>query len=150
MSQLPAASSAIASLPPPPRRRWGWTLLLLLAIFVSGLAIGAVGAVVYVRHQLLTAIHSPEVMPERLTQRLRRRLSLSDEQTAKVLAILQSRQRELQKIRARAQPEVEAQLNQVAEEIAAVLNPQQREKWLTGFRQMRELWMPPLLPLKNR
>jgi hypothetical protein len=131
---LPAA-------PPHGRRRWV-SLLLSLVIFASGIVIGAAGAAGFIRREILHVLRDPGAVPDRITQRLKTRLSLTDEQADKVQDILETRQRSLQAIRTRIQPEVVKQLRLAKEEVGDVLDDRQRERWEADFDRLRELWLP--------
>jgi len=124
-------------------RRW-LTWLLMLVVFFSGLAIGIGGTSITILNRILDAFHHPEKAPQRIAARLQGKLDLTDEQTVKVEAIVQTRQRELQKIRREVQPRVESQLDQVEQEIAEVLDEAQQAKWHALIRHWREVWIPPL------
>jgi hypothetical protein len=83
---------------------------MLSAIFLSGLLVGVGITLLAVRQGMLYGIHHPEEMPVRVVARLRRPLSLSDEQADRIESIIRQRQVHLQEIRRRYQPEVEAEL----------------------------------------
>ncbi|MCL4202872.1 MAG: hypothetical protein KJ000_10265 [Pirellulaceae bacterium] len=118
--------------------------LMLAAIFLSGLLVGAGLTLMAVRQGVLYGIHHPEEMPVRVAARLRRPLSLSDQQADRVQAIIRERQSQLQEIRRRFQPEVEAELEQVYQQIREILDDQQRERWDQIYTRLRETWIPPL------
>ncbi|MBI5252459.1 MAG: hypothetical protein HY912_23440 [Desulfomonile tiedjei] len=128
----------------PKRRRWR-SFFLGMMILLFGIAIGAGGTVVIAKRVILHAIHHPEEAPKRMTERVRSKLDLSEEQTAKVKAILTERQKEIQALRRRIQPEVENELQKAKEEVAAILRPDQAEKWRERFDQLR-IWFPALPP----
>jgi len=117
---------------------------MLAAIFLSGLLVGAGLTLMAVRQGVLYGIHHPEEMPVRVAARLRRPLSLSDQQADRVQAIIRERQSQLQEIRRRFQPEVEAELEQVYQQIREILDDQQRERWDQIYTRLRETWIPPL------
>ncbi len=133
-------------LPPAPRRRRWLSLVLAVVVFASGFAAGAGTSVVVIHNRLLRAIRHPELGPERITNRLRRSLELSDAQATKVEAILRQRQVALQDIRRRVQPEVEAQIDLVEKEVDDVLRPEQKQKWHEMLKQLRATWLPPAPP----
>jgi len=129
----------------PARRRWrmvAFVFVLLTAGFIAG---GATAAIV-IRHMVRDAMLHPERMPQRMTKRLSRRLDLTDQQQQHVLAILTARQKRLQAIRRRVQPEVLTELEQAKREIAVVLDAEQAAEWNRFYAEMLELWMPPLQP----
>lgn len=125
----------------PHPRRWLMWLLMFVMLF-SGMVIGAGGAAIVIRSQVISHLHEPERMPERATKMLARRLDLSDEQTAEVKQILVYRQQELLAIRRETLPRVNEQLDQVEQEIAAVLINEQRTKFAADFQRLRETWVP--------
>ncbi|MBN2476509.1 MAG: hypothetical protein JXB62_17980 [Pirellulales bacterium] len=135
MSALPRPAA-------PPRRRAWVRLLLSLAIFVSGVVVGAGGTLIVVRNRVLHAVHHPEDMPAVIAARLRRTLSLRDDQAQQVEQILRQRQLALQEIRRRFQPQVETELDAVEAQISAVLDETQRVRWQKHFEHLRRTWMP--------
>jgi hypothetical protein len=98
------------------------------------------------RRGVLITLQNPEAIPKHLSTHLRRKLDLSDQQTAQVEDIFRQRQVVLQNIRRRVQPEIEVQLDQVEKEISSVLDDRQRAKWQQDFRELRRTWIPPLPP----
>lgn len=136
-------SGSLPMAPTSGRRRW-ISLLLTLVIFVSGVLIGAAGAAGFIRREILHVLRDPAGAPARITQRLTRRLSLTDVQAGKIQGILEARQRSLQAVRATVQPEVMKQLLLAKTEVAGVLDEQQRQRWEADFDRLRELWIPPM------
>ena len=139
----PATMPVVPKTPLRPRRRW-IRVVLWLVIFGSGLFAGTGLTLIAVRQGALHAIHHPEEMPANLAKRLRRPLRLTDEQTEQVRQILSGRQKALEEIRGRYQPENEQQLDLIEAEIADVLDDQQREIWHRIFDNKRRIWIPPL------
>lgn len=130
-------------LPSAPRRnRRALRLLLYLLIFVSGSVVGAGVALIVVRNSALHAVHHPDDMPGLIAARMARALSLSDKQKSEVESILRERQAALQTIRREFQPQVEGQLDQLEEQVSAVLDVEQREKWESRFEYLRRTWVP--------
>jgi hypothetical protein len=126
-----------------PRRRGKWkTVALGLAILLCGMLIGAGGAVICVQKILVYAIHHPEEAPARMTARLRKKLHLSDDQAARVKAILSERQKAIQAIRRETQPKVMKELERTKEEVAAILSPDQARLWRSRFAQLQGRWFP--------
>ncbi len=129
----------------PRRRTWVYVVLWLI-IFGSGVVVGAGSTLWVVRNRVLYGIQHPERAPAGLARHLQRMLDLDDAQRAQVEQIFERRQKELQKVRRTFQPEVEAQLDQVEQEVSAVLNDEQRTEWQTRFRELRNRWLPTLPP----
>ena len=140
----PLPSPATASLPAPGRRRRWLRIVLSAVIFVSGAVVGTGATLLVIRHQLLYALYHPDEMPTRVAARLRRALRLSEEQAEQIQTILVQRQQSLQTIRRRVQPEVEAELDQIEQQISAVLNEPQRQSWQQQFAGLRGTWLPPV------
>lgn len=129
--------------PPRPSQSKPWLrVLLLLVIFLSGAIVGTGGTLLAVRQRVLHRIHHPEEMPTIVTARLRYKLGLSDKQTQQVEAVLRNRQRDIQAMRREVQPQLEGQLDQLAKEIAEVLDDEQRIQWEEHFRMLRDTWLP--------
>lgn len=129
-----------------PRRQTWLVVVLWLIIFGSGVVVGAGSTIWVVRNRVLDGIQHPDRAPAGLARHLQRMLDLDDAQRAEVEQIFERRQKELQKVRRAFQPEVEAQLDQVEQEVSAVLNDVQRAEWQTRFRELRNRWLPALPP----
>lgn len=73
---------------------------------------------------------------------LRQQLGLTDEQVAAIEAIVQDRQEIVQHMWEQLRPQVQAAMSEVHAEIAALLSPEQRERfhaWLQQQRQAHEV-----------
>jgi hypothetical protein len=121
-------------------------LLLWAVIFGSGFFVGTGVTLIAVRNGLLQAIHHPERMPVNVANRLKRPLRLSDQQVREIQAILRQRQQSLEELRGRVQPELMEELDLIEQQIAEVLNEDQRVTWKKMFDRMRRVWVPPLPP----
>lgn len=131
---------------PPPRprtRRWRRIVLALL-IFIGGAACGAGIATVVIVRSVQHSMRHPELAPARVTDRLTRRLDLTPAQADQVRQIIRTRQQSLLDIRRDVQPRVDMQLTALEDEIDAVLNDEQREKWRALVQQFRKTWLPPM------
>ena len=124
------------------RRRW-WPWVIVLVVFVSGGVIGAGTTLLLVRNRALESIHNPENVPTKITRRMRRSLRLSDSQSREIEDILRKRQNNLLRLRQEILPRIHAELDEVDDEISAVLNNKQRERWRRRFTQLRSTWVPP-------
>jgi hypothetical protein len=142
----PDMSSSALELPIPRKRRPWRTLLLGLVILFCGILIGAGITVIALQKVVLYAIHHPEQVPNRLTERLRGKLGLSDDQAKKIKAILNERQNAFQVLRRSTRPKVEREFDRLREEVAAVLDENQARKWRKRFDAIRRQWMPPPPP----
>ncbi len=143
MSQVADPHRVAAELAPVVHRTRRWLIwLLMLAMFLSGMGIGIGGTLIVVRNRILDAFHHPEKAPKQIADRLRNKLSLTEAQASRVEAILQAHQVELRKIRRVAQPQVEAQLDQVEQEIDQMLDAGQQAKWHEMMSSLREVWIP--------
>jgi hypothetical protein len=141
--EMPSSTSEFPLL----RRRRPWRSFLLgLIILFCGMLIGAGITVIILQKVVLYAIHHPEEVPNRLTERLRNKLSLTDEQTKKVKAILIERQKAFVALRRAIRPKMERELEQLREDVAAVLDENQARKWRKRFDRLRRQWMLPQPP----
>lgn len=132
---------------PVPRKRRPWRSLLLgLGILLCGILIGAGITVIVLQKMVLYAVHHPEQVPTRLTERLRGKLGLSDDQAKKIRAILNERQKAFQALRRATRPKMEREIERLEEDVAAVLDENQARKWRKRFDRLRRQWMPPPPP----
>ncbi|HTY23792.1 MAG TPA: hypothetical protein VMC85_11710 [Desulfomonilaceae bacterium] len=139
-------SSSTVGLSIPRKAGRGRSVLLGLIILLCGILIGAGVTIVVLHKVVLHAIHHPEEMPRRVTERLRHKLGLSDEQAVKVRAILTERQKAFQELRRAARPKVEREIERLKEEIASVLDEKQARKWREQLEKLRRKWVPPPTP----
>lgn len=121
--------------------------LLGLLILICGIAIGTGGTVVVMKHIILNAIQHSERVPQRITDRMRGKLGLTEDQAAKVKAILTERQKKIQALLRQVRPEVDKEFEKAKEEVAAILKPDQAKKWRERFDRLR-IWFP--APPANR
>lgn len=135
-------NSAPATLPPVKRRRW-LALVLTAIIFVSGLAIGSGLTFMYADYRRAYYLSHPEEVPRRFTQRLRRVLKLTDEQAVQVEAIVAARWPKFQETRRQVYPILSQHLDAFRVEVAAVLRPDQLDRWDRYIERIRKMWNPP-------
>jgi Spy/CpxP family protein refolding chaperone len=119
-------------------RRWK-AVVLGLVILVCGALIGSAATIIHLKH-VFGVVHTPGAAAERITDHMRRQLDLSDEQAAKVRAILTKRETALRGIVHEMQPKLEKQLQLAKEEVAAVLDPEQARRWRTRFNRLEDRW----------
>ena len=126
-----------------PRRRWVWPVLLALVIFVSGVLVGGGLTFKIITSGFKRSFQDPEVSAERITNRMKRRLDLTDEQVVQVRRIILERQKAFQSMRKHVRPQLEAQIEKTRQELAAVLSPEQARKWEKRFGHFLKFWLPP-------
>ena len=127
-------------LPRPRKRHWRVVMLMLL-IFIAGGVLGAAGTIIYTVHHLQEIGQHPERAPQRITQRMREKLDLTDAQAEAVQEILERRQHELMAIRREIHPRVKAIMDASRDEIAEVLTDDQQVKWKQMYEQFDRRWM---------
>jgi hypothetical protein len=89
---------------------------------------------------------APEPPVGDLVDRLRNELLLSDDQVQKVREIYQQRHDALVAIRDKMGPELKSEYDKLDEQMKAVLNTAQYERWSERFRSLRERMLPPPPP----
>lgn len=132
---------SLTTLPPPSSQRWR-RVALMMAIFLSGAIVGAVAGGYVARQQMLFMLQHPEQIPDRVLPRIRSQLSLSDEQTSQVDAIVRRRHAAMEVARSKCYPELVAEFEGLCSDIAEVLSPKQRDRW----DELRELVKQRYLP----
>jgi len=125
------------------RRSWRRVVMILL-IFLGGAACGAAVATMAVTHSRHHDMQSPPAMSGHITARLAALLDLTDDQSRQVREIILRRHDALIDVRREIQPRLEAELAVLEEQIAAVLNEQQRVKWHAHAASVRAQWLPPI------
>lgn len=126
-----------------PRRRWVWTVLLALVIFISGVLVGGGLSFKILTSGFKRAFQDPAVSAERITNREKKRLDLTEEQVVQVRRIILEQQKAFQSMRKQVQPQLEAQIENTRRELAAVLTPEQARKWGKRFNLFLKFWLPP-------
>jgi hypothetical protein len=121
-------------------------VILALVIFFGGMAVGSAATVAIAVHRIRYGLRHPEEAPARIAAVLTRRLDLSEDQREKVTELIAERQKHLQAIRRRDQPEVEAELQGLRQDIDGVLTPDQQAKWHDMFDDAIAFWLPPPPP----
>jgi Spy/CpxP family protein refolding chaperone len=109
----------------------------VVALFVVGVAVGALGAYVLLAHQRLR--HGPGMGGpghRHMSAELQRRLDLTADQQRQVEAILGDSHRETMAIWQEVRPRVMAVIERAQNRIALILTPRQREEF-ERYRQER-------------
>ena len=117
-------------------------VLLLLLFFVSGVCVGVVGTRLAVRHFVRQAIARPDFLRQKIEANLTRRLGLNAGQQAKLQEILVQAQKNFKDLRAEYQPRNLAIFAGAQTSVAAILTPEQREKFEKIQAESKELWQP--------
>ncbi len=114
---------------PAPRsmRARNWLSLGMVAVvFCAGVLVGVAAARTMQTPKPLASLNE---IPTRVADRMQRDLHLSDDQRDRLEQIARSHQAQLRRIRAQIAPEIRAEMNQIIDEMAAVLSPEQAERW---------------------
>ena len=104
----------------------GRATLLLLGIFLLGLACGALGAAAFGLHRWRWGHYSSERMERFVVRRLSHRLDLDDTQRKVLEDVTHRAHQQLEQIHSEVQPRVEAVIEQACRELSPVLRPDQR------------------------
>ena len=114
--------------------------LVLALVFIAGLVLGVVATRIAVRKFVQTAITQPDKLRDRIELRMSRRLALTPEQREKVHTALRQAQERIQALRAENQPRFNLILTDTRDDIAAVLTPEQKEKFAQFRRENQQLF----------
>ena len=115
-------------------------VLLLVLVFLAGLAVGVVGTRLVVRQMVRTAIERPDRVRLMLERRLDRRLNLTADQQAQVHDILTNAQAQIQDLRREFRPQLGRVVMQANREITAILTPGQRVRFERMKRENPLFW----------
>lgn len=114
----------------------GLAILLAAALFASGLAVGALGVHLFYAHRVVAFGAPPMPVGPMFERWLERSLELSEPQRREVGEILERSRFEAEVLRREMGPRLHAMNRQTIESIAAVLTPEQRER----FEQEMTRW----------
>lgn len=84
----------------------------------------------------------PEVLPVEITDTLTRRLKLTAEQSEEVLNVITYRHGRIEEVREESSPEIHSEFDLLEEEVAAVLNDRQKQRWLRTTEWVRKSFLP--------
>ena len=104
----------------------------------AGVAVGAAGSVLLIRQRIASVLRQPEQIPDRVVPILRHRLSLTDEQTEQVAAIVRRRYTALEEVRSEFTPRVATELRLLRTEVDAVLTSDQKDRWAIWCQRVEE------------
>ncbi len=109
-------------------------VVAVVALFVSGIAIGALGTHLYYAYRVRGPIGPPAMGAGFFVERLERRLDLTPEQAAEIDAILERTHETAAEMRRDLRPRIEELMERTADEIRGVLTDEQRE----AFEKLRQ------------
>jgi len=135
MTQTNPSPAEARDLPKAPARRRWVSVVLTLVVLASGMILGAGSVLLVVRHRALMRIHRPQEAAAMDTARIQKALGLNDEQARKVQAILLARQ-------AAIYGSVQKEFDRLEDDVAGVLDEQQRQLWHEKFGWFRKTWIP--------
>ena len=133
-------SSSVRHAPLPPRHGWRgrryWLAVLSLVLaLAAGIAIGAGGAILYIRKT-----HPKRPEPDRFIQdylsRMEELISLTPDEKTAVEGIVRVRFQFMEKLREEFQDEIRAQFDETSEEVKAIVGPERYEAW-KEYREKR-------------
>ena len=84
----------------------------------------------------------PEVLPTEITQTLARRLRLTEDQQSEVLKIISRRHARIEEVRQESAPEIHSEFDRMEQEVAAILDPRQKQQWLATAEWVRSSFLP--------
>ena len=145
--QIHSTQTAEHITPPPRRKPRRWLMVLLgILILISGMVIGAGMTVIVGRRMVRQFMDHPERLYTRTTNRLRKSLDLSDEQTDEVREIVEERLGALIEIHREVRPKVEEQLRLFRDEVTKILDEDQLDSWNKHFIHIERALLPPHHP----
>ncbi|MEL6894592.1 MAG: hypothetical protein AAFP90_00620, partial [Planctomycetota bacterium] len=70
------------------------------------------------------------------------RLGLTDDQSQAVLAVITKRHGRIEEVRQDSSPEIHAEFDLLEEEVSALLNDKQKQRWLSTADWVRKSFLP--------
>lgn len=104
-------------------------IVVLLLIFIAGIAVGVVGTRYVVKRNIREAVRQPEKVRLRIKRELARELSLDAAQQTKLDGVLINLQQEIAKVRTERQPNFRPILADTQRGITELLTPEQQLKF---------------------
>ena len=114
--------------------------LVLALVFGAGFTAGVVVTRDVVRHYIQKIVRNPDRVRDLLEQRLTHELRLDANQRQQVHLILGESQKDLRELRREFAPPFLAIVSNAETRVAAVLTPQQRERFARFRDENRRLW----------
>lgn len=116
------------------------SILLLVLVFLAGLAVGVVGTRIVTRRVIQQAIAHPERVQAFVERDLTRKLRLDNDQQIKLHSILTDTRGRLRGLRQEYQPQAAAALIEADEKLTALLTPEQQARYQKFKQENRPLW----------
>jgi len=113
-----------------------------LIILIAGIVIGGSSMLILAPNKLIQPPPGPEFNSMRIIPPLRRNLGLAPEQAEKIKPILDKHMQKLATIRIEARSEIAETLNQMNQEIAAILSDQQQQLWQREISRLQNELRP--------
>lgn len=127
--------------PPGGQRSWS-RIIMLSVIFLSGGIVGFAAGGYWMRDRMNFMIRHPQQVMDRLFPQIQSELGLNDEQARKVEEIMRQRYASMESVRAEFVPKQMAQFEVLNNEVAQILNPEQKSKWSKIVRGAEKRHMP--------
>jgi len=116
--------------------------LVIGLVYLAGIASGVVVTRAVVRHMVAAAVHNPARVKTLVEKRLSQRLKLDANQRVQMDQILTHTQSELGNLRQQFSPRFQAIMSDTQTELAAILTPEQRERFEKFREENRHFWQP--------
>ena len=127
--------------PPGGQRSWS-RIITLSIIFISGGIVGFAVGGYWMRDRMNFMIRHPQQVMDRLFPQLQSELGLNDEQARKVEEIMRQRYASMESVRAEFVPKQMAEFEVLSNEVAQILNPEQKSKWSIIISRAEKRHMP--------
>lgn len=127
--------------PPSVPRSWS-RIFTLSIIFISGGIVGFAAGGYWMRDRMNFMIRHPQQVMDRLFPQLQSKLGLNDEQARKVEEIMRQRYASMESVRAEFVPKQMAEFEVLSNEVAQILNPEQKSKWSIIISRAEKRHMP--------
>lgn len=121
---------------------WWIQLSVLLVVFAAGGAIGGMIAMKSVHSRMEFLRENPDALPTVVVPRLQHILSLNEEQSAQVRAIMTRRHPRIIEFSHQGIEGMHSEFDAMEEEIAAVLDDDQGSKWRVVAESVRSRFLP--------
>lgn len=125
----------------PGRKRWP-TIVLMLVVFVAGIAIGGGAMFMYSQYRTSYNRAHPELAPIRMADRISDDLKLNAEQSEKVRKIVTFRWENFQDIRRHTYWLYQPELDRLEKQVDDLLTGEQKTKWENYMDNMRKRFNP--------